>query len=642
MEYLDFELEIQPGSGRDYPVVVLRSPAGEARATMHFPFDPLTLKRFLDELPEEKVGRELGQALFEALFTEEVRNRYDVSRERAAHNGQGLRIKLRIQVPELAAVPWELMYDPRQAEYIGLSRNTSIVRHLGLQQPTPSLKVTTPQRILGVIASPSDLPLLDVALEKERVEKAVAGLRSRGLVELVWLEGQTWRDFQREMQGGPWHTLHFVGHGGFDTVKDEGFVCLADEDGLAHCLEASQLGRLLADHGSLRLVVLNTCESARSSGHDVFSSTAATLVRRGIPAVLAMQYKITDRAAIGFARAFYEALAQALPIDTAVSEARKAVSLEVTNTVEWGAPVLFMRTPDGVLFDIPTLPPPSPPLPRWLMIVGAAVLLLAIIVTLTIWRNPCIVSPVKVSSKDDMTLMCVRAGDFLMGSADMDPDAKDNEKPQRKVKLGTFWIDRTEVTNAMYARCVGQGACRAPRETRSATRSSYYGDAPFGNYPVVYVPWEDAQKYCAWAGRRLPTEAEWEKAARGTDGRIYPWGEEKPDNQRANFNGNTGDTTAVGTYPTGASPYDALDMAGNVWEWTADWHDETYFQNAPARNPQGPSSGTKRVTRGGSWYYDHTYIRAAYRGDYDPNDTNNNIGFRCALSPLQVSDRLIP
>ena len=168
-----------------------------------------------------------------------------------------------------------------------------------------------------MIASPSDLAPLDVAREGARRE-AVAVLRA-GSGGVTWLEGQTWRDLQREMQGGPWHIFHFVGHGGFDDGKDEGFVCLAGEDGRTRPLGATQLGRLLADHRSLRLVLLNACEGARGGGQDVFSSTASILVRRGIPAVLAMQYEITDRAAIEFARAFYETLARGLPVDAAVS-----------------------------------------------------------------------------------------------------------------------------------------------------------------------------------------------------------------------------------------------------------------------------------------------------------------------------------
>jgi hypothetical protein len=368
LRYLDFELEIGPGSGRDYPVAVVRSPAGEARETMHFPFDELALENHLNKLqiallrsggnrrripsPEEQTVQGFGQALFNALLTGEVRSRYDVSQREAVGQNKGLRLKLRIRPPELAALPWEFIYDSRQAEYVCLSRSTPVVRYLELPQLIQPLTVTLPLRILGMITCPSDLPSLDVTREKQRMEKAIKGLRTRRLVELTWLDGQTWRDLQRAMRSGPWHAFHFIGHGGFDRNADEGLVALADEQGQSYCLNATQLGRLLADHSSLRLVLLNACEGARGSKHDIFSSTASILVRRGIPAVLAMQYEITDQAAIEFSRAFYEAVADEMPADAAVAEARKAVSMAVTNTIEWGTPVLYMRSPDGVLFNL--------------------------------------------------------------------------------------------------------------------------------------------------------------------------------------------------------------------------------------------------------------------------------------------------
>ena len=368
MIYLDFDIEIGPGSGREYPVIVVRSAAGEAHEVMHFPFDELALENRLKDLqiallrsggkrrqihsPEEQTTQNFGHALFDALFTGEVRNRYIVSQREAFHQGKGLRLKLRIQSPELAALPWEFLYDAGQAEYICLSNKTPIVRYLELPQPPQPLTVTPPLRILGMLIDPTDLASLDIDSEKQRVEKATEELQANGLVELTWLQGQTWQDLQRAMRGGPWHIFHFIGHGGFDAHADEGLIALKETTGTVRYLSASHLGRLLADHRSLSLVVLNSCDGARGSEHNIFSSTASILVRRGIPAVLAMQYEITDQAAIELSRAFYEALADGMPVDMAVSEARKAISLEVANTVEWGTPVLYMRSPDGVLFDI--------------------------------------------------------------------------------------------------------------------------------------------------------------------------------------------------------------------------------------------------------------------------------------------------
>ncbi|MHC4854457.1 MAG: CHAT domain-containing protein, partial [Planctomycetota bacterium] len=293
-------------------------------------------------------------------------SRYDLSSREARQQGVGLRLKLRIKPPELAALPWEFLYDPRQAEYICLSRDTPVIRYLELPHPIQPLVVRPPLSILGMIASPRDLSPLDIGREKRRMERAVQALQSQELVNLTWLEGQTWRDLQRAMRGGPWHIFHFIGHGGFDHTTDEGLIALADSEGMTRSFRATELGRLLADHRSLRLVLLNSCEGARASERDIFSSTASILVRRGLPAVLAMQYEITDPAAIEFARAFYEALADGLPVDAAVTEARKAVSLAVTNSVEWGIPVVYMRAPQGVIFQLPETDrvrgrPPGPP-----------------------------------------------------------------------------------------------------------------------------------------------------------------------------------------------------------------------------------------------------------------------------------------
>jgi len=383
MDYLDFELEVGLGTGREYPVAVIRSPAGEARETMRFPFDELALNNRLQSLQiallrsggrrrrvlslEEQTVQEFGRDLFNSLVTGEIRSRYDVSLSKAVQQAKGLRLKLRFLVPELAALPWEFLYDDRHGKYLCLSSKTPPVRYLELPQPIQPLIVTPPLRILGMIASPSDLPDLEMDREIQRVEEAVKELQAEGLMELKWLPGQTWRALQRTMRWGPWHVFHFIGHGGFDPNIDEGLIALADEQGKSKLISATQLGRLLADHYPLRLVVLNSCEGARGSKSDIFSSSAAILVRRGIPAVLAMQYEITDRAAIEFSRVFYEALADGYPVDASVTEARIAVTLALTNTLEWGTPVLYMRSPDGVLFELspmPELPSPEPKPPK--------------------------------------------------------------------------------------------------------------------------------------------------------------------------------------------------------------------------------------------------------------------------------------
>jgi formylglycine-generating enzyme required for sulfatase activity len=225
--------------------------------------------------------------------------------------------------------------------------------------------------------------------------------------------------------------------------------------------------------------------------------------------------------------------------------------------------------------------------------------------------------------EDGAVMIYVPAGEFLMGSTDDDPDAIGDEKPRHAVYLDAFWIDKTEVTNAQYRQCVEAGGCDEP----DCWDDNDY-NAP--DQPVVCVTWDDAGAYAAWVGGRLPTEAEWEKAARGTDGRVYPWGDSAPDCETTNHADCTGRPGAVGSYPAGASPYGGLDVAGNVWEWVADWYDDGYYERSPLRNPPGPDSGIFRVLRGGSYNINGWGVRCAVRLWDMPDAAYRNYGFRVA------------
>jgi len=252
--------------------------------------------------------------------------------------------------------------------------------------------------------------------------------------------------------------------------------------------------------------------------------------------------------------------------------------------------------------------------------------------------------------------MYVAGGEFTMGSnaddalaecqksrSDCSRDWFTNEEPPHSVTLPAFWIDQTEVTNEMYAKCVADGACtKKPTDASSATHSSYYGNSEFDNYPVIYVDWTMAKSYCEWAERRLPTEAEWEKAARGTDGNIYPWGNTFDgtavnfcdvnctyDWADKSFNDGYADVAPVGNYPSGKSIYGAYDMAGNVWEWTADWYDVYPGGDKSTSTDFGQ---TFRVLRGGSWLSVDYLARSALRFGFDPSVTLSYFGFRCARS----------
>ena len=266
--------------------------------------------------------------------------------------------------------------------------------------------------------------------------------------------------------------------------------------------------------------------------------------------------------------------------------------------------------------------------------------------------SPASIGTSMVSPKDSMTMLFIPAGEFIMGS---DKGLTD-ERPVHTVALDAFWIDRTEITNAMYNLCVEAGDCRPPSDT------VYYEDLKYADHPVTYVSWNDAKNYCSWVGRRLPTEAEWEKAASWdpviNEKRIYPWGNEF-DCTMGNFDDETQLdsfvmpgapncdgyplTAPVGSFPSGASPYGVLDMGGNVWEWVHDAFIETdpfsatiqnYYAVSPASNPQGvdPSITDYRVMRGGSWNINFGFGRSAYRLWFGLDDSYDFTGFRCALS----------
>ncbi len=255
--------------------------------------------------------------------------------------------------------------------------------------------------------------------------------------------------------------------------------------------------------------------------------------------------------------------------------------------------------------------------------------------------------PEEPTDIDPQEMVTIPAGTFLMG-CDPANNAGQNctisDGPAHQVSLDAFAMTRYEITNELYQACVEDGACEVPNDFSTGTRVEYYGNPDYANYPVVNVSHSDAKDYCTWAGMRLPTEAEWEYAARGTAGNLYPWGNEDPDCSLANsYNDLNGsycvtDTTAVGSYSAGASEFGLMDMAGNAWEWVADFYSPDYYAQSPEENPSGPESGSEYVVRGGGWSGGWLDLRSSARA-YDLSFySGSDLGFRCAMDALDDAE----
>lgn len=380
MDYLNFELRIGTGNGKEYPVSVIHAPVGgEPSITSVIEVNDKALRQQLDDLVsvrsvhvatrrsanvtrhlptlssqinESLTARQIGQHLFETLITDAVRDSYASSLVKAREQGVGLRLRLRIEAPEVAVLPWEFLYDPQEGDHVCLLRETPLTRYTALSRDRDVLPIKLPLRILGMVTSPSDLVQLDVTQEQRRIEQALEHRLERGDVELEWVQDGTWQGLQRTLDSGPWHIFHFIGHGAFDPTVGEGLLVFCNDQGVAQCISATALGRLFSGYSSLRLAFLNACEGGRTSGAELFSSVGAVLTRRGVSAVISMQFEITDSAALEFSRLFYDALAQNMPVDVAVTKARTGVSIAIPDSIEWATPMLHMRTPDGRLFAL--------------------------------------------------------------------------------------------------------------------------------------------------------------------------------------------------------------------------------------------------------------------------------------------------
>lgn len=616
--YENFDLLIDSGPS-GFRARVLRSLAGDATTPFELPFDNDELTAFFEqtlglELVEENGAgvaqamgvQEFGSRLYQAVFAGAVGTCLLRSLDEARRRQVGLRIRLRLahDLTTLNDLPWEYLYAPTLRRYLALSDQTPLVRYLETEQGVQPLPVQPPLTVLAVLASPCDWAQLSVDKEWSRLQSALANLQQAGLIRLERLPAATLDALQARLRLTPVHVLHFVGHGYFG--EEQGGVVFETETGTSRLVSAETLGMLLHDHTSLRLVFLNACEGARSQRSDPFAGVAQRLVQQGLPAVLAMQFPVGDQAAIALSSTFYRALADGLPADTALGEARKDIAAQ-GDAMEWGTPVLFSRSDDNRLIELPHTGPSQ-----------------------EIDLQP--FEPKTVS---------VPGGPFVMGSQP-GPGVSPHETPQHSLVLPAFRIGKFPVTNEQYERFVSQtGRLVAPE-------MGWEGQKPPADklaHPATGLSWYDALAYCRWlssqTGRTytLPTEAQWEKAARGVDGRVYPWGDAW-EAGRSNAGGS--DTSPVEAYQP-QSVYGCHDMVGNVRQWTlALWGERLAEPDARYRYPLHPddqnnktiSDQVRRIWRGSSYSDPAGQHRCAARGAQLPNRTGSPekwLGFRVAL-----------
>jgi hypothetical protein len=359
--YDDLQLRIDRDADGTYRTLAMAADGRTARGVFHLPVTDDELDDFVQRvglvrrrrgLTEDRlrVIKEFGSNLFDALFADQVGNVYSAARAAASNGDRRLRITLHLSgAPELMRLPWELLY--HRPRFIAQSTDTPIIRTLDVDSARRPHRLMFPLRILGIASSPVGYQQLDAESERRNLETALEPLRRAGLVELIWLERATLRDLARRVsEPDEIHVIHYIGHGAYSEENEAGILVLETPEGRAHDVAGEEIGAMLQDARALRLVVLNSCDGARTSHIDPFSGVATSLIEFDIPAVVGMQFEITDLAAIAFSESLYTGLAHGMPIDAAMGPARRAIM--AMTTAEFGTPVLFLRDGDARLFDI--------------------------------------------------------------------------------------------------------------------------------------------------------------------------------------------------------------------------------------------------------------------------------------------------
>jgi formylglycine-generating enzyme required for sulfatase activity len=603
-KYDDLDLRVERDPERGYRI---RASAGRRSEQEWFasPFTPEELAALREDVcsgrgrefklhsSEHVSPRKLGEKLYEKVFTGAVRDLLNDSLPRST--SRGLRLRLLARHPEISEWPWELLF---RNEFLALSVHTPVVRHPEYGNPLPALRTPHPLRMLVVVSSPRGHAALDSERELAEIRKALRWLLTLRIVRIELLEAPTLAAMGARLAGDPFHVLHFIGHGTFNSEAGEGALLFEHEDGTAHPVPGEKLASVLGPYRSMRLVVLNACEGACATGGDPFSGVAQSLVLQRIPAVVAMQYPIEDRLAVVFSRRFYAALVTGRAVDWAITRARHAMN-EAGGSLGWAIPLLFLTAQDGRLF-------------RWRPSRGLIAMLGLIVATLPgYWgwyrsvstippprSRPAYISCPSPHALPAMRFVLVHGGTFQMGSEAGEKD----EAPVHEVTISRpFCLGATEVTQEEWTEIMGANS--NPSEERG------------NSLPVTGVSYEDAQEFLLKLNEkegsaifRLPREAEWELSAQEPGGR----------------NCNTKRLAPVGSLE--ANRLGLYDMLGSVWEWTEDWH--APYEKGPLTDPKGPQTGTQGVRRGGSAENIASNCRITRRGPMSPSLHRQSTGFR--------------
>lgn len=371
-DHSDLELRISKRSGQIYEIAIYNENQ-QAAETVEIPFEGPEFSAYINAVTSARRGlgygnsdddtasvpknprqlaSEFGKKLFKTIFRDEVLAMYREQCKDAQEEKRRLRLRLRLNDPELAALPWEFVFDEHGGGHVSLHSKRVVSRYVEDREQPKSLLIPPPLRILGVISSPADLPQLNVAVEQAKIRDALSHHLDNNSIELTWLENPTVDELREAFSSESRHVLHFIGHGGFDRESGKGFLALCNKQGDCDRLPAEHLALMIRESEAVRLVVLNCCEGAKADESDLYSSTGAVLAKENVPAVVSMQYEITDEAAIKFSEKLYDSIANGVPIDAALQEARIAIYFSSVGSLEWATPVLHMRSRDGQLFKI--------------------------------------------------------------------------------------------------------------------------------------------------------------------------------------------------------------------------------------------------------------------------------------------------